>query len=94
MKRESFRAKGYLVRYVWRDKLNLLDILQLVISMSGICMNIKVSNIDTNEYQIECYDMFNNLTFEMIIVVHNPYLKSFLIKLITAIQDYQKSQKK
>jgi hypothetical protein len=79
---------------VWRDKLNLLDIFQLVVSMSGICTDIKVSNIDANEYQIECYDMFKQLTFTMIIVVHNLYLKSFLIKLITAIQDYQKSQKK
>jgi hypothetical protein len=77
-----------------RDKLTLLDILQLIVSMSGVCADIEVSVVDTNEYNVRCVDMFGNLALELFIVTHNPALKPVLVKIFTMIQDTVRSKEK
>jgi len=92
----KYPVRGSLVRNVLnlRNNLSILDILQLVVTLQGICASTKVSAIDSSSYYIECYDLAGNESMEISITVYNPALKGFLIRLIGAIQSYQKEREK
>ena len=81
-------AKDYLVINVWnlRNNLSIIDILQVIATLQGICASTKISAIDTSSYYIECYDLAGNESMEISITVYNPALKGFIIKLISAVQ--------
>jgi hypothetical protein len=77
-----------------RSKLTLIDILQLIVSLSGICTDVKIDLVDSNEYNIKCIDMFDNLALELFVVVHNPALKSMLVKIFAMIQSAVREREK
>jgi hypothetical protein len=77
-----------------RNKLTIFDIMQLIVSLSGVCADIKIDALDSSEYNIKCIDMFNNISLEFFIVVHNPALRSTLVKIITMIQDAVREKEK
>jgi hypothetical protein len=77
-----------------RNKLTIFDIMQLIVSLSGVCADIKIDVIDSNEYNIKCIDMFNNLSLEFFVVVHNPALKSTLVKIMMMIQSAVREKEK
>lgn len=87
-------VRRYLVINVWilRNNLSIIDILQLIVTLQGICASTKVSAPDTSSYYIVCYDLVGNESMEISITVYNPALKGFLIKLIGAIQSYNKER--
>jgi hypothetical protein len=70
------------------------DILKLIISLSGICKDVKIDVIDANEYNIKCIDMFENVSLELFITVHNPVVKPLLMKIFTQIQHYTREKEK
>jgi len=77
-----------------RDKLTFFDILQLIVSLSGVCADMKIEAISSSEYNVKCLDLFENLSFEIFIVVHNPALKNVLVKIMTMIQSSVKERQK
>jgi len=77
-----------------RNKLTFLDILQLIVSLSGTCADIKIDVIASNEYNIKCIDLFDNVSFEFFVVVHNPALKPVLVKIFTMIQNAVREKEK
>jgi len=77
-----------------RNKLTFFDVVQLIVSISGVCADIKIDVIDSSEYNIKCIDMFNNVSLEFFVVVHNPALKSTLIKIFTMIQNAVREKEK
>jgi uncharacterized Tic20 family protein len=77
-----------------RNKLTFFDIVQLVVSLSGVCADIKIDVIDSSEYNIKCIDMFNNTSLEFFVVVYNPSLKSTLVKIMTMIQNAVREKEK
>jgi len=77
-----------------RDKLTLFDIMQLIVSLSGVCADVKIEVVDANEYNVKCVDMFGNLSLELFITVHNPALKSVLVKIMTMIQSAVREREK
>lgn len=85
-----------LVINVWnlRNDISIIDILQVIVTLQGICASTKISAIDTSSYYIECYDLAGNESMEISITVYNPAIKQFLIKLISAVQSYQKEREK
>jgi len=93
---KSSPVKNYLVINVWnlRNNLSIIDILQVIVTLQGICASTKISAPDTSSYYIECYDLAGNESMEISITVYNPALKGFLIKLISAVQSYQKEREK
>jgi hypothetical protein len=68
--------------------------MELIVSLSGVCADVKIDVVESNEYNVKCIDMFNNTSFELFIVVHNPALKSVLVKIMTMIQDSVRERKK
>ena len=77
-----------------RNKLTFLDIAQLIVSLSGICADVKIDALDSSEYNIKCIDMFNNTSLELFIVVHNQVLKSVLVKIMAMIQSAVREREK
>jgi hypothetical protein len=96
IKEKSSHARRSLVRCALnpKNKLTLFDILQLIVSLSGVCTDIKIEVVATNEYNIKCIDMFSNLALEFFIVVHNPALKPVLVRIFTMIQDAVREREK
>jgi hypothetical protein len=70
-----------------RNKLTIFDIMQLIVSLSGVCADVKIDALDSSEYNIKCIDMIGNVSLEFYIVVHNPAMRSILVKIFTMIQD-------
>jgi hypothetical protein len=77
-----------------RNKLTIFDIAQLIVSLSGICADVKIDVIDSSEYNIKCIDMFNNTSLEFFVVVRNPALKSTLVKIMAMIQNAVREREK
>ena len=77
-----------------RNKLTFFDVVQLIVSISGVCADIKIDVIDSSEYNIKCIDMFNNVSLEFFVVVHNPALKSTLVKIMSMIQSAVREKEK
>jgi len=77
-----------------RDNLTFFNILQLIVGLSGVCADIKIEVVDANEYNVKCVDMFGNLSLELFITVHNPALKSVLVKIMTMIQSAVREREK
>jgi hypothetical protein len=96
IKEKSFHARGFGVISVLnsRSRFTFLDLLQLIVSFSGICSDIKIDAIDSSEYNIKCIDMFNNTSLEFYIVIHNPMLRPILVKIFTMIQDAVREKEK
>jgi hypothetical protein len=70
-----------------RNKLTIFDIMQLIVSLSGVCADVKIDALDSSEYNVKCIDMIGNVSLEFYIVVHNPAVRSILVKIFTMIQD-------
>jgi hypothetical protein len=89
-------VNGFGVISVWnlRNKLTFFDIVQLIVSLSGTCKDVKIDVIEQNEYNIKCIDMFDNVSLEFYIVAHNPMLKSVLVKVFTMIQNAVREREK
>jgi hypothetical protein len=96
IKEKRSHVKNSLVKNVLnlKNKLTFFDIAQLIVSLSGICADIKIDVIDSSEYNIKCIDMFNNTSLELFIVVHNQALKSVLVKIMTMIQSAVREREK
>jgi hypothetical protein len=89
-------VKSSSVINVWnsRNNLTFFDIVQLIVSTSSICKDVKIDVIDSSEYNIKCIDMFGNVSLELFITVHNPAIKGFLVKLFTQIQHHTREREK
>jgi hypothetical protein len=68
--------------------------MQLIVSLSGVCTDVKIDVIASNEYNIKCIDLFDNVSFELFLVVHNPMLKPVLVKIMTMIQNSVREKEK
>ena len=96
IREKSFHAKRSLVINALnlRDKLTFFDIMQLIVSLAGVCADIKIDVIDSSEYNVKCIDLFDNVSFELFVVIHNPALKSVLVKILTMIQSTVREREK